>query len=294
MNELLTEFHFLLAYTQGLRPAAFTDAVRVRLLEKIAAEGPSENAWLAITELFASWEEGEAKSAALDHANELLSAWDTALRYIDSSWKYLYRQEGLSSVAKIARRLSVNARMQQGNAELEKIAASPYVNDLSWLEIRKSELWQSGLKAVAASPYLRNLRRLVLDRLTLSEEETGILSSASLPALEELQLTGIGLDTPRLEKLLRSQLVKNIRHLGLSSNLLNDESISVLYPSVPPQLRSLNLSFNYIRDTGAGLLTNEAWLAKLDALDLSGNPISPGAKERLRNVAAAAKTIIKA
>ena len=286
MSELLTTYHFLLSYAKRESLYNISDNERLELLNRVAATGPSQNAWLAITELFAAWNDNEAKFAALDRTNVLLNNWDPNLRYIDSSWKYLYQGNGLASVAKLIKRISINNRQMYGNTELKKIAGSLFIDNLVSLQISKSEIYSDGIATMAASPHLKSLAVLVLHDLTLSQEDIALFFTASLPALYELHLNAIGMNTDKLKLLLRAGWMKDLRGLDLSYNLLDDESISALSSSNElQQLRYLNLSNNFIRVKGAEVLANATSLQHLEWLNVSGNRLYEEGKTFIRNSA---------
>jgi hypothetical protein len=286
MSGLLTNFNFLLSFGNENVLFNMNDSDRHALLEKIIKTGPSENAWRAILELLASWPENNAKAGIYDWLNRELEGWSDAIRHINSSWTFLYENNKLLPIAKIARSVTIARREQYGNKELKIIVSSPEIINIRTLTINWSEIYIQGFQALAASPYLENLTALSLEKLVLSDEKfEALFGATNLRALTFLRLKDIGLNTMRTERLVNSSLFENIKNLDLSYNNLDEETAFILASS--PKIKnivSLNLQSNFIRDKGALALANAILSGNTREWNIAGNAISNDCRNRLREM----------
>jgi hypothetical protein len=289
MGALLTNFHFLLAFGDEKSLLHMDDPGRMALSERVARSGPSENAWRALLELFASWPENDAKIKAYELVNRKIGNWDDRLRVLNSSWTILYDDGALTSLARIARTINISRREQYGNKELSAIVRSPAVSDIGTLVINRSEIFPGGFTALAASPYLGNLRTLALEGLTLSDEKFAILfGAANLGSLQYLRLKDLGLNTEIARRLVHSSLMEHVSELEISFNNLDEEAAGVLAASPKiRELRSLNVQNNFIRDKGALALAKAALTGNIKELNLAGNELSNNGRSELQQLAPA-------
>lgn len=260
MNALLTNFNFLLAFGDEKLLHSIDDAGRRQLLERIVLTAPGEGAWRALLELLASWPDNMAKEQAYDWLDGQLENWPDNIRAVNSSWTFIYSEEGkMSSIAKIVRSVTISHREQYGNSELKSILNTPEIRDIRTLVIHKSEIYLQGITALAHSPYLANLTTLALESLILSDEKFDILFAATnLSRLTRLRLKDVGLNTPRTERLLHSPLIRPVRDLELPFNDLDDQTAEILAASPKlQQLTTLHLQGNFIRAKGELTLKNK-------------------------------------
>jgi len=118
-------YHFLLDYVDAGRLGRMTDHEKKELVSKIFLSGQTEDSWNALLELFSLWPDNQVKKQAFELAENQLTDWEEDERHINSSWMRIIHNNELSSVALLARRISINRREESGNSELSVIASSP-------------------------------------------------------------------------------------------------------------------------------------------------------------------------
>ncbi len=154
--------------------------------------------------------------------------------------------------------------------------------------IEKLDLSENNLGAVStailARAELPQLRSLQLNRTRPEEDGVRELASAKfLRRLRSLSLGGNHLHWSAAESLAASEGVANLSVLDLRENRLGDFGAAALAQSPNFQrLLKLDLSDNQIEDDGADELVASPHLEGLLHLNLSGNLISEAAAKRLR------------
>jgi hypothetical protein len=257
MTGALKNFNFLLAFADDRTLRDIDDAGRQRLVEAIVRAGPSERAWRALLELLASWPDDAAKEEVFTGLAQSLQNWPDEVLAVNSSWTFLYGEDGrMSSLARIVRSIAITHREQYGNRELKAILATPGIGDLRTLVIHKSEIYIQGIVALVLSPYLSRLTTLALESLVLNEDKFDTLFGATnLGRLAKLRLKDVGLNTLRTQRLLDSALIRPVRQLELPYNELDDATAGILAASPKLQeLTSLHLQGNLIHAAGRQVL----------------------------------------
>ncbi len=284
MSDVLTTYYYLLPFSSQKELASITNEGRVRLLEKILRQAPSENNWQAVAELFASWPDSNEKMQALDYANRLLHSWDDSLRHLSSSWRYLYKHNGLATLAKITRRISIYQRQANGNEELKRIAGSPLAENILWLEITKSEIYTDALRILLGSGYMNNLQVLSFSDITLSGDDIHLLFNAAWPSLVMLRMKECGLKNAAIALLLKAPFIQHVRELDIAHNLLDNETVALLaMADTISHIRVLRLKGNFINDKGAAMLAAMRNLQHLEILDIRGNVLSAAGVRIIRD-----------
>ena len=143
-------------------------------------------------------------------------------------------------------RLDVAEQFILNDGDIALLAASPYLKNLTALEIGYNPIGDIGLGALAASPYLGNLTRL---------------------GVSFCQITPKG-----IAALAASQYVRGLRHLSLDKNPLENQGVAVLaaWPGLE-QLTHLDLSSTTLGYDGARALLTTPYLHQLEALSLGNN-----------------------
>ncbi len=158
---------------------------------------------------------------------------------------------------------------------IENKACSPYLSNLTHLDLREYIFGDRGAKALAASPHLGHLTHLDLRYNGLSfEGAKALAASPHLGHLTHLNLRFNGLGFEGAKALAASPHLSHLTHLDLSKNNFGNEAAKALTAS--PNLvnvTELNLFNNNIGNEGAKALAASPHLVHLTHLDLSMNEI---------------------
>lgn len=260
------------------------DTERMQLLSEILNSGQSELSWKAICELIFVWPENKEKDLAIDFANKHLSSWNDESRHVYSS--SIFSKGQIYSLAKIVRSVIIYKREENGNRELIAICESPFIKDLKYLVVNKSDIYIEGIRSLTTTRFLNNLISVSFESSTLTEDELTFLFSASnLTALSALRFKNAGLTAPRINLLLNSSLIRSVTSLNLSYNNLNDESALIIANcNHLGNLKILDLSNNFIRDTGAKALANSNYLNSLEQIIIIKNALTAAGMEYLTQI----------
>ena len=288
-----SQIHFnrLLDYRPLDQLSQMTDSDRHALLTEIVGQPPSESAWQAIWELFASWPDGEAKSADLTWADDALASWPDRVRFVYSSNDLLYEGRNLSMLARLVRSIEVYRRDERASAELLAIASSEYVIGLTYLSIQGSEITSRAWQALVESPYLSNLRHLHVTKSSLGAEDVRrVFQSTRFRQLTCLKLIDAGIHPRHLEGVRDATTLGSLCALDLSSNGVGDEGVKILSAAGwLQQIQRLALRDNFIgADAARALLTSPSW-ERIEKIDLTGNRLSDAEKTSLAALAAKKK-----
>lgn len=147
-------------------------------------------------------------------------------------------------------------------SDFEHLSLSKFPN------LKLIDLYINELTSLRGMPYLTNLKEVHLNYNFLDSLE-------GLPSLPRLKKLYIGIQSRHLSYLGQMPELKRLRILDLSGNSL--ETLKGM-PDELPELIELNLEANELR-----LLTGISEMPKLEELNLSNNPISDGAKHRIRH-----------
>jgi uncharacterized protein (TIGR02996 family) len=182
----------------------------------------------------------------------------------------------------------------------EKLIASPILDGLTALSVRRANVRGVDLIDLAQSPRLRLLRSLRFDLVSAPVEQ--IASSPHLSRLRELSLPSANVHDGEVYYLAMSPHLNELRRLELRNNSLSPDAARALadcdgLPSLTelelggdnilgPEgaralassphrtgLRYLGLWSTDLGDAGAGALTAYPNLSRLEVLDLQGNEI---------------------
>ena len=267
-------FNRLLDYRPLDQLSQMTDSDRHALLTEIVGQPPSENAWQAILELFASWPDSESKSADLTWADAALASWPDRVRFIYSSNDLLYEGRKLSMLARLVRSIEVYRRDERASAELLAIASSEYAIGLTYLIIRSSEITSRAWQALVESPHLANVRHLHVTKSSLGAEDVRRVFQSTRLQLTCLKLIDVGIHPQHLESVRDTMTLGKLCALDLSSNGIGDEGVKILSAAGwLRQIQRLALRDNFIgADAARALLTSPFW-ERIEEIDLTGNKL---------------------
>ena len=138
---------------------------------------------------------------------------------------------------------------------LTSLANSPRLAGIRHLSVRRGvEL--SGFGAVIHGPAWTRLRSLEIERTPRSGPLTAFCSPSGLPELEECRLAGLRFDSETVEQLVRSPLLKRLRHFALSGGQYEDGR--ALLPLVdvvdPARIETFALQIPYFPERAANAL----------------------------------------
>jgi hypothetical protein len=258
---------------------------RFALLQELLQQPPEESVWGAICELFATWPDEREKEEALDYADAHLSHWNDTLRHVTSAWNPLYSNGEVSSLGKLMRSIRLYRREQNGYRELTRIANSSYLQNLKRLIILRSDIYGGGCKNLARSPYLHNLTHLEIHRSEWIKEDdfASLVNSPILESLAFLKLSYMDLRDEDVAALAQSPFLKRLTHLDLSQNGIGAKGLEAIAQASKFQnLKKLNLSYNWITDAEAYELVKSPYLQNLEELNLCESELSESGKNALK------------
>jgi Ran GTPase-activating protein (RanGAP) involved in mRNA processing and transport len=283
MSELLLNFNHLLNYRSREQLLRMNDCSRQQLLQELLAKEPVETGWLAICELYASWADGSEKANSLRVANQALEQWSDRLRHCSSSWRFLYDNKGLSSLAILVRSIDFYRREENGSRELWETVNSELAQNLKYLTIFRSEITSTAVKSLVNSPYLTALHSLEIRKtVILPEAVEHLLQAKGLPNLRVLKLVEVGLAPGELRWIRQSIPFTHLESIDFSVNFLKSEGLALL-AQAPwfASIQTLEMRENGIRDDGANALVKSPYINALKLLDLSKNFITESGRKIL-------------
>jgi hypothetical protein len=282
---MIPAFNYLLKYRKIDVLNSMANQERFALLQELLQQPPEESVWGAICELFATWPDEREKEEALDYADAHLSHWNDTLRHITSAWGSLYSNGEVSSLGKLMRSIRLYRREQYGYTELTRIANSSYLQNLKRLIILRSDI-SGGCKNLARSPYLHNLTHLEIHRSEWRKKDdfASLVNSPILESLAFLELSYMDLEGEDVAALAQSPFLKRLTHLDLSQNGIGAKGLEAIAQANNFQnLKELNLSYNWIKDAGAYELAKSPYLQNLEDLNLCESELSESGKNALKN-----------
>jgi uncharacterized protein (TIGR02996 family) len=155
-------------------------------------------------------------------------------------------------------------------------AAAPQLRSLEEMTISRTRLGAEGIRSILTAPYLSNLRLLVLGQEDFDGPNAEALAVATLPKLEQLQISWSELPDAGLRALTKSGLLPQLTELYLAQNPISAEGIRALVEAGPlPRLKSLTLSETSLGDAGVIALARSPHLPGLMKLELAKCQIGP-------------------
>lgn len=259
---------------------------RIRLLQDVFSDPPSEEGWNCIYEFFDSLLDLTYESVFIKLVRKELQKWDDGLLILDSNSKYILDASISSSFVKLVKGVVIYKRETNGNKQILQIAANKNLNHITYLRIYDCEFLVSGMKALIESKTLQNIETLCIENLTLTEDMKRILLGGSFPKLKYLTLQKIGLSDNDYEHISQSTLFKNLVHLDISFNILTDEFVQHLTANFQYQsLKKLIVRGNFMSLPGIQEISKNAKLPALNYLDVSKNTINETDKKELMQMA---------
>ena len=186
--------------------------------------------------------------------------------------------------------------LQQREEELLKEFQSQWISSLSGFIVRdcrfergflteaklidrvKSPLRERWNRLFESEPVLSNVE------LFLREDWEEIRTLGAVPQLRSLHLRHQRLERREVSWVLRSRVISSLKSLDLSHNFLRSGVECVARSASLDRLEELDLSFNRIGSRGARAITSSPFLRSITSLNLRGNHIGYGGKQRLRDI----------
>ena len=158
---------------------------------------------------------------------------------------------------------------------VKALAESPYLSNLTYLDLAGNRMGPEGAKALAESHYLSNLTTLDLSCNEIgSEGAKALAESPYLSNLTTLDLAGNRMGPKGAKALAESHYLSNLTSLHLYSNEILDEGAKALAESpYLSNLTTLDLWSNQIGDEGAKAIAESPYLSNLTSLHLWSNQI---------------------
>jgi uncharacterized protein (TIGR02996 family) len=161
--------------------------------------------------------------------------------------------------------------------EMEVVARSPYLTNLTDLCINGANCGDVDLTLLASSPIIERLTALTLGDAFAPDGLRALLHSDHLGPLASLSLWGNrGVGPTGAAVVAGSPRLQSLTTLNLNQTDLGDEGVTALATSpYLSRLVNLRLTFNEIGPAGGRALAASANLANLSALELGDNPLRP-------------------
>jgi uncharacterized protein (TIGR02996 family) len=169
------------------------------------------------------------------------------------------------------------------DGHVRQLAGSPYLGNLTTLNLAHNSIHDLGVEALAGCPGLARLACLDLTRVRISDVGARALAaSPHLTRLRALRLGGIKHGPRRgrispfgVRALAESAALANLTDLDMSDCLYpgNEAAVALAGASFLPSLRDLNLEDNALTARGLIVLLRSPRLGRLRSLRLSGNAL---------------------
>lgn len=193
------------AYDSGTLHAALRSPNVTRLESLKLANGHSIRPWIHPDDL--------AALVASPHADRLVR--------LDIPVSYDRAAEVIASALPRLESLGVDCSYYSAGGLLTSLANSPRLARIRHLSVRKG-IDLSGFGSVIHGPAWMRLRSLEIECTPRSGPLTAFSSPSGLPELEECRLAGLRFDSETVEQLVRSPLLKRLRHFALSGGQYED------------------------------------------------------------------------
>jgi uncharacterized protein (TIGR02996 family) len=192
-----------------------------------------------------------------------------------------------SSVFGQLRSLLINHNGRLGVPGLRAVADSPFLTQLTDLDVSGNELSDVSLRTLLDGPPATRLERLALQENRLGDAGTATLVNS--PVFARMAKRDGVIDLRRVlmgpvgaRALAESPMLASVESLDLEGNVLGDAGLEALAASPHlRQLRVLSLRENRISDDGVRHLARSPLMATLRVLDLTGNLITQDSQDRL-------------
>ena len=224
--------------------------------------------------------------------------WTQSIRSLVTGWEFrrgmieaisLDSRQFLDHAPELFQRAPIRrVRLLEGGSSFAEVMQSPLMSRIRELDLCGAYLGNGGPNLLARSPHLRHLEMLDLGFNDLTDR--GLESLAQLPALENLRRLHLNdnsrIATPGVRALSDSPYLRELRHLDLSGNDINDSGLRVLLNGQSlKKLEHLEIHHNRIGDGGLAALARSDLLTQLarasGTLDLRANQIGPVGAEAL-------------
>ena len=224
-------------------------------LRSMLQQPPSE---ALFERLYSLYPGGEASEAEHAHLSDVLARWDPMIpRKVPHCWLRNFQLAPLVIFCNTLEEPYVDMPYAIIGVEGAQIVTrSPYLANLTALDLLGNKLGPEGAQALAQSPSLANLTSLNLYKSRIGAEGARALA--------------------------QSPYLANLTSLDLQWNLIGDEGARALAQSpYLANLTSLDLSGNHISDEGAQALAQSPYLANLTSFNLLENWIGLAGEQAL-------------
>ncbi len=239
-------------------------------LRRILEQSESEGMWEELCAFLDAWPEAEGLHEVLTYADERLTYWSHD-RFAPWEWKRTILTRPNPRL-RLVRSFSADGIQLGGIGDegATAIAGSPYLANVTELDLDHSAISVSGMVALTRSPYLTKLARLNLQRNPLGPE--GIMALAQSPnmaGLVFLSLTQTCAGNAGVRALAASPYLRQLSALHLAANDLSEEGVEALASSaILSTIRRLELRDNAVGDTGSTTLSLSPHTQNLRTLSL--------------------------
>lgn len=166
-------------------------------------------------------------------------------------------------------------RLRESRTDLRSLGKCAELAQLRSLNLREVKPIESALWQFIRSDHLRPLRDLKFGPPMPGDLVQGIVSSANLGELINLELSHCDLGNSQIEQLARSFALPRLQRLDLAYNRISTAGAEALAGcSRLRRVQTLRLAVNRLRMNDALLLLRSTALSSLQILDLASNEIS--------------------
>lgn len=160
------------------------------------------------------------------------------------------------------------------DAAAERLAVSPMLANVQYLDLSHNLITGRGASALLASKHLKNLVILELEGNPIRDLDRAALANAPAGGLRALALHGCQLETEDVEALARCPRLSELLYLDLDFNQLHNAAVIALVAGLPCAPAVVYLMGNQISTKGAQALARWAGAPGLDQLHVCGNPMT--------------------
>ncbi len=161
-----------------------------------------------------------------------------------------------------------------GDDEVERLAASPLLANLQYLDLSHNRITARGLTALLTSKHLKSLTILELERNPIQNLDRAVLATAPAGGLRAISFHNCDLTTEDVDVLAKCPRLAELVYLDLDYNRLNDAAIDRLVSGLVCTPAVVYLMGNQITTDGARALARWAGKPGLDQLHVCRNPLT--------------------
>jgi hypothetical protein len=267
--DVVTHSSHLARFASSPELEEWSEAVRLELVRRILAAGPSEAAWKSFVELLFFVPEEESIQPIVAMSKDALQRWSWTIRRLDHSDPVLRRSDGVA-MALVGLLAIRNLEDLHGNT-LRALCDNAHMENLGGLHLHKVETFPEYLGVVGRCPYLTGLESLELTKVDVSGGLKEVFGASRLAGLKSLTLASAGLVSSDIEVLMQAPLGASVEVLSLRGNYINTDDLGlILAADTYPELAELDVSHTSMYPEGLQQMIARRKLPALKKIILRG------------------------